>query len=210
MPATKRAALYLRVSTDGQTTENQRLALVAEAERRRWQVIGEYQDQGISGAKGRDQRPQLDKLLRDATRGKFDVVMAWALDRLGRSLMHLMTISQELESASVDLFLLQQAIDTTSPTGRFFFHVMGAMAEFERGMIVQRVKAGLVRAKKEGKRIGRPKIAHERAQQVRIRLAKGIGIGKVAKELGVGVSTVANIKKAMTASASASTSTAPS
>lgn len=206
MPATKRASLYLRVSTDGQTTENQRLALQDEATRRGWTIVATYQDQGISGAKGRDKRPQLDKLLRDATRGKFDVVMCWALDRLGRSLVHLLNIAQELDAAHVDLFLHQQAIDTTSPTGRFFFHVMGAMAEFERGMIVERVKAGLVRAKKEGKRVGRPKIGHEKAQQVRIGLNRGETMREISERLGISVGAIAGIKKA----ASAPTSTAPS
>src|SRR5215472_7473049 len=117
---TKRAALYLRVSTDGQTTENQRLALETVAAQRGWTVVQVYNDNGISGAKGRDKRAGLDAILKDASRGRFDVVMAWAMDRLGRSLADLIGTLRELDAAHVDLFLHQQAIDTTSPAGRMF------------------------------------------------------------------------------------------
>src|SRR4051794_40333506 len=144
---TKRVALYLRVSTDGQTTENQRLALEAVAAQRGWTVVATYDDAGISGAKGRDKRPGLDRLLKDASRAKFDVVMSWAMDRLGRSLRDLLDTLETLEASKVDLFLHQQAIDTTSPSGRAFYHVLGAFAEFERGMIRSRVNAGLDRAR---------------------------------------------------------------
>jgi DNA invertase Pin-like site-specific DNA recombinase len=141
MARTKRAALYLRVSTDGQTTDNQRLALEAVAVHRGWTVVATYEDAGISGAKGRDKRPGLDALLKDATRARFDVVLGWALDRLGRSLADLIDTLRTLEQSHVDLFLHQQAIDTTTPAGRMFFHVTGAFAEFEREMIRSRVNA---------------------------------------------------------------------
>jgi DNA invertase Pin-like site-specific DNA recombinase len=131
----KRAALYLRVSTDGQTVDNQRLVLEAVCEQRGWQVVQTYSDNGVSGAKGRAQRPGLDAMLKDASRGRFDVVMAWALDRLGRSLLDLLDTLGELEAAGVALILHQQAIDTTTPAGRMFFQVTGAFAEFERAMI---------------------------------------------------------------------------
>jgi DNA invertase Pin-like site-specific DNA recombinase len=141
----KRAALYLRVSTDGQTPENQRRALEAVASQRGWTVVATYDDNGVSGAKGRDQRPGLDAMLKDATRGRFNVVMVWAMDRLGRSLADLIDTLRVLEAANVDLYLDQQAIDTTTPAGRMFFHVTGAFAEFERDMIRSRVNAGLAR-----------------------------------------------------------------
>jgi DNA invertase Pin-like site-specific DNA recombinase len=157
----KRAALYLRVSTDGQTTENQRRALEAVAAQRGRTVVATYDDNGISGAKGRDQRPGLDAMLTDVTRGRFSVVMVWAMDRLGRSLADLIDTLRSLEAANVDLYLDQQAIDTTTPAGRMFFHVTGAFAEFERDMIRSRVNAGLARARARGVRLSRPKNQRE-------------------------------------------------
>lgn len=195
----KRAALYLRVSTDGQTVDNQRLALEAVCEQRGWQVVQTYSDNGVSGAKGRTQRPGLDAMLRDASRGRFDVVMAWALDRLGRSLLDLLDTLGELEAAGVALILHQQAIDTTTPAGRMFFQVTGAFAEFERAMIRSRVRAGLERAKARGVRLGRPKTGAKVEAVIRARLATGEGIKKVAKAVGVGNGTVSRIKAAMAA-----------
>src|SRR5580693_9217385 len=138
----KRAAIYVRVSTDKQTVENQVQALRQIAERRGWEIVAQYDDAGISGSKGRKDRPGLDTMLQDAQRRRFDVVMAWAIDRLGRSLIDLLGTIQTLEACSVDLYLDQQAIDTTTPAGRLMFQVTGAFAEFERGMIRQRVNAG--------------------------------------------------------------------
>jgi len=118
---TKRAALYLRVSTDKQTVENQVTALRQIAERRGWEIVADYHDAGISGAKGRDNRPGLDQMLKDASKRQFDVVMAWAIDRLGRSLIDLLGTIQTLEACGVDLYLDQQSIDTTTPAGRRLF-----------------------------------------------------------------------------------------
>jgi DNA invertase Pin-like site-specific DNA recombinase len=192
-----RAAIYLRVSTDGQTTENQRLALEAVAAQRGWAVVSVYEDAGISGAKGRDKRPGLDALLRDSSRARFDVVMAWALDRLGRSLADLIDTLRTLEGGHVDLFLHQQAIDTTTPAGRMFFHVTGAFAEFERDMIRSRVNAGLDRARAKGVRLGRPTIGTSTEDAIRGRLEAGEGVLKVAKAVGVGTSVVQRIKASM-------------
>jgi DNA invertase Pin-like site-specific DNA recombinase len=152
------------------------------------------------GAKGRDKRPGLDKLLTDAARARFDVVMAWAMDRLGRSLADLIDTLRTLEAGHVDLFLHQQAIDTTTPAGRMFFHVTGAFAEFERDMIRSRVNAGLDRARAKGTRLGRPPVATKTEQAIRDRLAVGEGMLKVAKALGVGVSTVQGVRAGMGAS----------
>jgi DNA invertase Pin-like site-specific DNA recombinase len=195
----KRAALYLRVSTDGQSVDNQRIALEALCEQRGWQVAQVYADNGVSGAMGRKQRPGLDSLLKDASRGRFNVVLAWALDRLGRSLLDLLDTLSELEAAGVALVLHQQAIDTTTPAGRMFFQVTGAFAEFERAMIRSRVKAGLERAKVRGVRLGRPRTSAKVEAAIHTRLAKGDGIKKVAKALGVGNGTVARVKLAMVA-----------
>jgi DNA invertase Pin-like site-specific DNA recombinase len=139
----KRAALYVRVSTDHQSVENQVRELKQIAERRGWTVIEVYRDAGISGSKGRDQRPGLDAMLNDANRRKFDVVMAWAIDRLGRSLIDLLGTIEHLQEMGVDLYLDQQHIDTTTPTGKLLFQITGAFAEFERSMIRQRIRAGL-------------------------------------------------------------------
>ena len=193
----KRAALYLRVSTDGQTVDNQRLALEAVCDQRGWQVVEVYADNGVSGAKGRNQRPGLDALLKDASRGRFNVVLAWALDRLGRSLMDLLDTLSELDAVCVALVLHQQAIDTTTPAGRMFFQVTGAFAEFERGMIRSRVMAGLERARSRGVRLGRPRTGAKVEAAIRARLIRGEGIKKVAKAIGVGNGTVSRIKAAM-------------
>jgi DNA invertase Pin-like site-specific DNA recombinase len=195
----KRAALYVRVSTDGQTVDNQRLALEAVCEQRGWQMVQVYADNGISGGKGRNQRPGLDALLKNASRGRFDVVMAWALDRLGRSLLDLLDTLAELEAAGVALVLHEQAIDTTTPAGRMFFQITGAFAEFERAMIRSRVRAGLDRAKARGVRLGRPKTGAKVEAAIRARLAAGEGVKKVAKAVGVGNGTVSRIKAAMAA-----------
>jgi DNA invertase Pin-like site-specific DNA recombinase len=193
----KRAAIYVRVSTDKQTVENQLRELHQIAERRGWQVVEEYHDAGISGAKGRDQRPGLDEMLKDASKRRFDVVMAWAIDRLGRSLIDLLGTIQGLEASGVDLFLEQQAIDTTTPAGKLMFQVTGAFAEFERSMIRQRVKAGLRRAVEQGKQLGRPKIDSAIERRIQSHLRKGTGILKVARIVGVGTGTVQRIKEEM-------------
>ena len=195
----KRAALYVRVSTDHQSVENQIRELRQVAERRGWTVEEIYRDAGISGAKGRDQRPGLDAMLKDAGRRRFDVVMAWAIDRLGRSLTDLLETIKHLEACGVDLYLDQQAIDTTTPMGKLVFQVTGAFAEIERSLIRQRVQAGLKRAVAQGKRLGRPGAEPEKMAQVRRELAKGIGIGRVARIVVLGTGTVHRLKRQMAA-----------
>ena len=154
--AMKRAALYVRVSTDRQTVENQIARLTEIAKGRKWQIVQTFSDAGISGAKGRNERPGFDQMLKHAQRHRFDVVMVWAIDRIGRSLIDLLGTIQHLEACGVDLYLDQQAIDTTTPSGKLMFQVTGAFAEFERAMIRQRIHAGLKRAVANGKTLGRP------------------------------------------------------
>jgi DNA invertase Pin-like site-specific DNA recombinase len=192
-----RAAIYLRVSTGEQTVENQRRELEAAAAHRGWHVVASYADEGISGAKGRDKRPGLDGMLKDATRGRFDVVMCWAVDRMGRSLPDLIATMQALHGAKTDLFLHQQAIDTTTPAGRAMFGMMGVFAEFERSMIQTRVKAGLDRARAAGKRLGRARVSASREKAVADLLRAGTGILKTAELAGVGSSVVQRIKHEM-------------
>ncbi len=196
MAKPKRAALYLRVSTGDQTTDNQRRELEAAAAAKGWEITATYCDDGISGAKGRDKRPALDAMLKDATRGRFDVLMVWAVDRIGRSLPDLVGTLQELHGAKVDLFLHQQAIDTTTPAGKAMFGMLGVFAEFERSMIQARVHAGLARAKAAGVKLGRRPVAKLVADAARARLVAGIGIGKTARELGIGTGTVHRIQRA--------------
>jgi DNA invertase Pin-like site-specific DNA recombinase len=195
----KRVALYVRISTDGQTVENQTRELGQIAERRGWQIVETYSDAGISGAKGRDKRPGLDQMLKAACRREFDIVMAWSIDRLGRSLIDLLHTVQNLEAYGVDLYLDQQAIDTTTPAGKLMFQITGAFAEFERSMIQQRVKLGLKRAVAQGKHLGRPAIALELERKAQRQLRKGTGILKVAKLVGLGTGTVHRIKREMSA-----------
>jgi DNA invertase Pin-like site-specific DNA recombinase len=168
------------------------------AERRGWQVVEQYSDAGISGAKGRDGRPGLDQMLKDASRRKFDVIMAWAIDRIGRSLIDLLHTMETLHACGVDVYLDQQAIDTTTPMGTLIFQVTGAFAQFERSMIRQRVNAGLKRAVAAGKTLGRPRIDPAVEKRIQAQLRAGKGILKVARELGVGSGTVQRVRQEMT------------
>jgi len=186
-------ALYARVSTDGQTTENQLQELRKVADRNGWQIIQEFVDHGISGAKGRDQRPAFDEMCKGVIRKEFDLVMAWSVDRLGRSLQHLVTFLDELHSKKVDLFLHRQGIDTTTPAGKMMFQMLGVFAEFERAMIKERINAGLARARAQGKTLGRPKVSLQVENKIRKLRSTGKGIRKIASELRVGVSTVKRV-----------------
>ncbi len=192
----KRAAIYARVSTrNGQTPQNQILRLREVADKAGWKVVEEFVDRGISGAKGRDKRPAFDRLCKAATRREIDVVMAWSVDRLGRSLQDLVAFLNELQASGVDLYLDRQGVDTTTPGGKALFQMMGVFAEFERAMIQERVHAGLARARKEGKRLGRPKVSPETEKAILKARRQGTGINRIAAELGVGSSTVRRVIK---------------
>lgn len=207
---TKRCGIYTRVSTSdkNQTCENQERELRALAEHRGWEITKSYTDLA-SGSKGRDKRPGLDGLLKDAARGRLDVALVWAVDRLGRSLPDLISTMQELHNAKVDLVLLQQGIDTTAPAGKAMFQMLGVFAEFERSMIVARVRAGIDRAKAEQaagikrydhngrlkKRHGRPPVDPAKLAQVQQALADGMGYRAVELQTGVSARTAARIKQ---------------
>jgi DNA invertase Pin-like site-specific DNA recombinase len=195
-----RAALYLRVSRDSQTTENQRIVLAKLAERRGFDIVKEYGDQGISGGKGRDKRPAFDQMLKDAMRRRFDVLLIWSMDRLGRSVLHVAQAMAELDAAGVALISEQQGIDGTGPFGRAMMQMATVFAELERSMIRSRVVAGLDRVRAEGKKtLGRPKVGSKVEQAIRNQLLAGHGILKVAKLLGVGSGTVQRVKREMAA-----------
>ena len=195
----KRAVLYLRVSTLDQTTANQERELRQVAERAGWQIVHVYKDHGISGAKGRDRRPAFDALHKAAVRREFDVVMAWNVDRLGRSLQDLVGFLAQLHAAGVDLFLHQQGLDTTTPGGKAMFQMLGVFAEFERSIIQERVRAGLRRAVSEGKQLGRPRIAPDLERRIsaalKARRETGDSVRKIAARFGVDPSTVQRISR---------------
>ena len=190
---TKRVALYARVSTDSQTTDNQLRELRTVAERHGWTIVHEYVDHGVSGAKGRDKRPQFDALCKGATRREFDMVAAWSVDRLGRSLQDLVAFFSELQASRVGLYLHQQALDTSTPAGRALFQMCGVFAEFERAMIQERVKAGLARARAKGRTLGRPKVSEQIEDRIRELRADGMGVLKIGRTLGVGTSVVQRV-----------------
>lgn len=188
----KRSAFYLRVSTGGQTVENQRLELAAAAEQRGWTVVEIYSDNGFSGSKGRDKRPAFDRLCRDAIAGKFDIVAAWSVDRLGRSVLHLAQFVEDMKGAGVGLFLLKQGLDSETPTGRAMLGMCSVFAELEREIIRERIHAGLDRARSKGTKLGRKTIDHKTEERIRA-LSKTMGKNKIAKELNCGVSTVQRV-----------------
>ena len=190
---TKRAALYLRVSTTEQTTDNQRVELDAVIKRCGWKTVEVYEDHGISGAKSRDKHPAFARMMQDATRRRFDVIAAWSVDRLGRSLQDLVSFLNELHALGIDLYLHQQALDTSTPSGRAMFNMCGVFAEFERAMIQERVKSGLSRARAKGKRLGRKPHGKEVEAEIKKLRAVGMGKVKIGKTLGIGTSAVQRV-----------------
>jgi len=180
----KRAAVYARVSTLDQTTENQLVELRRYVQTRGW-TAQEYVDDGVSGAKER--RPALDRLVLDARRRRFDVVVCWRLDRLGRNLKHLITLLEDFEALGVAFVSLAEGIDATTPAGRLQMHILGAIAEFERARIAERVRLGLARVKAQGRRLGRPKID---VTQEQLATVAGLSVRQAAKRLGISPSTV--------------------
>ncbi len=191
---TKRVALYLRVSTDEQTLDNQRRELEAVAARNGWNVVATYEDNGISGAKGRAQRPGFDSLCQAITRREIDLVACWSVCRLGRSLTHLVTFLGELQAKGVDLYLHVQGLDTSTPSGRAMFAMLGVFSEFERAMVSERTKAGMRRAKAAGKHIGRrPTITPTKACLIVADRRAGQSYRKIAKRYGVTDTTVIRV-----------------
>jgi DNA invertase Pin-like site-specific DNA recombinase len=174
-----KAALYARVSTLDQEPENQLAELRRYAEARGWTVT-EYIDKGVSGAK--DRRPALDRLVTDARRRRFDAVVCWRLDRLGRNLKHLVTLIEELQSVGVAFVSLGEGIDCTTPAGKLQLHILAALAEFERSRIAERVRAGLARVRASGKRLGRPRASLDDDAIAR---TAHLSVREAAKALGV-------------------------
>jgi len=178
----KRVAVYLRVSTAGQTTENQALELRRYCDRQGWKTTRVYEDKGISGAMR--ERPALDQMLADASERKFDAVVVWKIDRLARSTSHLVDILMRLRTAEIGFCSATEAIDTTSPQGRMLLTFLGAIAEFERELISERVRAGLDRTRSNGIKLGRPRVGFDLAEALRLR-GLGFGYKQVARQLNV-------------------------
>ena len=195
----KRVALYVRVSTAdrGQSVENQLGPLQEAAARLGWIIVAVHKDEGISGAKGREGRPGLDALLRGVTRGDYNMVAAWSVCRLGRSLPDLLGLLGELHARGVDLFLHQQALDTVTPAGRMLFGMLGLFGEFERAMVRDRVLAGLHRARSSGKRLGRPPTTPFKIERIRLALTEGRGVRETARLLKVSAAKVSEIRRTM-------------
>ena len=187
----KKVCLYCRVSTLNQTSENQLRELRAVAERMGYEIVSEFIDNGISGAKSRKDRPALDEMMKMATKRQFEMVMCWSIDRLGRSLQHLVEILNELQAMKIDLFFMQQGMDTTTPSGRMIFSVFGAIGEFERNLIRERVISGQQRAKASGVHIGRPtKMNDGMRSAIQAMHQNGMSIRQIAKSCKVGIGTV--------------------
>ncbi len=187
----KRVALYARVSTASQTTENQLLELRQTAQRMGYTIVAEFVDNGISGAKGRRDRPALDQMLKQATQRRFDMILCWDISRLGRSLQNLVEILTDLQSMKIDLFFQQQGLDTSTSSGRMIFGIFGALAEYERELIRERVIAGQQRAKAQGIKLGRPSKMNDGLRTaIKLLREKGVGIKQIAAQCQVGIGSV--------------------
>jgi DNA invertase Pin-like site-specific DNA recombinase len=189
-----RVALYARVSTanNGQDPSMQTRELREYADRRGWKLAGEYVDIGISGSK--EKRPELDRLMADAHKRKFDTVCVWRFDRFARSVSHLLKALETFKALGIDFVSYSEQMDTSTPAGKMVFTVLGAVAELERSLIVERVKAGLRNAKAKGKVLGRPRKVLD-VKKIAALQARGVGLRRIAAELGVGVGTIYEAKK---------------
>lgn len=196
MTATKKVAIYARVSTDDQTIDNQMAELRRVADDAGWEVAAVYTDEGVSGGKGRLQRPQFNAMLKDAVRRKFSMVMVWSVDRLGRSTQDLANFLAEMHSMNTDLYIYKQAIDTTTSHGKVMFDMFALFADFEREMIKTRTKAGLERAKAQGKRLGQKPVGSAKEAEILEHWRQGMGKKKIARTVGCGVGTVMRVVRA--------------
>lgn len=189
-----KAAIYARVSTTQQCVDNQLFELREVVRRQHWDVTVELIDHGISGAKGKDHRPGFERLHYMIRRREIDVVCAWSIDRLGRSIQHLTALMGELQVNGIDLYVHQQAINTATPAGRMVFGVFSALGEYERELIRERINAGLARARAEGKKLGRPSNVNESViTSVKLLRERGCSIHNIAKQLRIGVGTTSKI-----------------
>jgi len=193
---TKKVALYLRVSTLDQTTDNQLLELRDHCKKMGWEIVKEYADEGLSGTLSREKRPQLNAMMKDAYRKRFDLVVCWDISRLGRSMKELVLLLADMKEKNVGICSVRQGFDTSTSMGEIMFQFVGILSSWERDMIAERTLAGLARAKSQGKTLGRRKITNDSmtAKVVELRNAKK-SIRAIAAEVGVSRGTVSNILK---------------
>jgi DNA invertase Pin-like site-specific DNA recombinase len=196
-----RVAIYVRVSTGNQTVDNQLHQLRDVGARLGWNIVQVFCDSGISGARGREQRPGFDALLKAITRREVDLVAAWDASRLSRSMRDLVGFLDELKHRKVGLYLHQSGIDTTTPSGQALLQMLGIFSELERSLTIERINAGLARARREGKQLGRPRLPKSKAAEIRRLLHDGTGIHRTAQMVGCGVSVVQRIRAELTAAA---------
>jgi DNA invertase Pin-like site-specific DNA recombinase len=189
-----RVAIYARVSTFEQNADSQIMALREVGERLGWTITETFVDVGLSGIKGREKRPSFDKLLKAVARREIDLVAAWDISRISRSVADLIAFLNEIHSRNVGLYLHQQGIDTTTPSGKAMFTMLGAFAEFERAILAERVRASLHRLRAEGRRLGRPPVPETTVARIREELHAGHGIHKTARLVGCGVGTVQRVR----------------
>ena len=190
----RKAVIYSRVSTNEQTVENQLRVLREVAEKRGLEVVREISDEGISGAKGRDERQGFDELIKGSVKNEWDIILVWDVSRLGRSLQHLVSFLEDIQSANCDMYIHQSGIDTSTPSGKMMFGMLSVFSEFERSMIRERVIAGQQRAKSEGKHIGRPTNVNDGIINAVYQLRQNnVPISRIAKDLQIGVGTVYKI-----------------
>jgi DNA invertase Pin-like site-specific DNA recombinase len=187
-----RAAIYCRVSSDSQTVDNQLLELRAYVNTRQWALAGEFQDEGVSGST--DRRPALDRLMAEARRGRIDVICVWSLDRFGRSLAHVVTAVQELHERGVAFVSLKEGLDLSTAAGRLQLHILSALGEFERARLIERTKAGLARARRQGIRLGRRPVRLAAVQLTRV---AHLPVRDAALALGVSVNTYRKARRAL-------------
>lgn len=188
-------AVYLRVSTKQQSVDIQLNEILTVAKKSGWDVVSIYQDVGFSGGKSREERPGLEALMADVTRKKIEIVAVWSIDRLARSTLELIRIMMDFNAKRIDLYVHKQAIDTSTPSGRMMWQLLGVFAEFEREMIRERVCAGLERAKEKGVQLGRPRLRVEVEEQILQLRSQGMGMLKIGRKLGVGTSQVQRVCK---------------
>lgn len=192
---TEKVVIYGRVSTSDQTTDNQIYKLKEIIEINGWDQVDFYVDEGISGTKGRDKRPEFDRMCKDMVRRKFNRILVWDVSRLGRSLQHLVEFLNDVNSLGINLYIHQSGLDTSTPSGRMMFQMVGVFSEFERSMISERVKLGLQRVQRQGKRLGRPKtVTCELRDKVCHLLDQGRSYNFINRELGTPKSTISRIK----------------